>query len=190
MSGKLEALGLAAAECGNRLPQRDVAETHAAQRLEPPRYAFGEGKHFDRLVDGELEDVGDGESAADGRRVHARGVTIPGFSGRRRNHLHVEHVGAVASAVAFWTPKVDVAQKLHLYVLEPVPSAGRAATVAGVETEGAGGVAALTCQRLAGEKLSYLVERTHIARRIRAGRLTDGGLIDHHHIVYVLETRE
>ena len=57
--------------------------------------------------------------------------------------VDLEDLGAEALAVAVRAAQVDVGEELHLDVLEAVAAAGRAAAVAGVEAEGAGGVAAL-----------------------------------------------
>ena len=64
-----------------------------------------------------------------------------------RRRVHLEHLGAVAPAVAVGAAQVDVGEELHLDVLEAVAAAGRAAAVAGVEAERALRVAALLRER-------------------------------------------
>ena len=94
-----------------------------------------------------------------------------GEEGERLSHRHVQHFGdarapavralaldvqhlvAIAAAVAVRAAQIHVRQELHLDVLEAVAAAGRAATVAGVEAERAGGVLALLRRRLGGEQM-------------------------------------
>ena len=49
----------------------------------------------------------------------------------------LEHLAAIAPAVAVRAAQIHVGEKLHLDVLETVAAASRAATVAGIEAEGA-----------------------------------------------------
>ena len=71
-------------------------------------------------------------------------------------------------------------------MLEAVAAACRAAAVAGVEAERAGGVSALArCGRL-GEKLADAIEGPDIAGGVRARRLADRRLIDEHHIAHLV----
>ena len=67
-------------------------------------------------------------------------------------------------------------------MLKPVSAAGRAAALAGIEAERAGGVTAFPGQRLGGEQFADGVERADIAGRIRARGPADGRLVDHHHV--------
>ena len=87
--------------------------------------------------------------------------------------LDVEHLVAIAAAVAVRAAQIHVREELHLDVLEAVAAAGRAAPVAGVEAERARGVLALLRRRLAGEQLADAVERADVARGIRARGAAD-----------------
>ncbi len=80
-------------------------------------------------------------------------------------HRDLQHLVAVAPAVAVRAAQIHVGQELHLHVLEAVAAAGRAAAVAGVEAERARRVAALLRQRLLGEELADGVERADVAGR-------------------------
>ena len=66
--------------------------------------------------------------------------------------LDLEHIGPIAAAVAIGTAQIHVGEKLHFDVLEAVAAAGRAAAVAGIETEGSRGVLALASLRQLGEQ--------------------------------------
>ena len=65
--------------------------------------------------------------------------------------LDLEHIGAIAAAVAIGAAQIHVGEKLHFDVLETVAAAGRAAAIAGIEAEGSRGVLALASLRLLGE---------------------------------------
>ena len=161
VAGELEALGLAAAERRDRLAELQVAEPDPLQRLERRGDVGPVGEERRGLGDGQVEDVGD------------RG---------RPAQLHLEHLGAVAAAVAVGAAQVDVGEELHLDVLEAVAAAGRAAAGAGVEAEGARRVAALLRERLGGEERADAVEGADVAGGVRARRLADRRLVDEHHL--------
>ena len=103
--------------------------------------------------------------------------------------LELEHLVAVARAVAVRAAQVHVGQELHLDVLEAVAAAGGAAAVAGVEAERAGGVAALLRRRLAANSSRIAVERADVARGIRARGAADRRLVDQHDVVDELRAR-
>ncbi len=67
-------------------------------------------------------------------------------------------------------------------MLEARAAAGRAAPVARVEAERAGGVAALQGHRRFGEQLADLIEGADVACRVRARGLADRRLVDEDHI--------
>src|SRR5690606_33064207 len=101
----------------------------------------------------------------------------------RPRELDLEHLGAIALAVALAATEVNVAQELHLDVLEAVPVARGTTAVAGVEAERARRVAALPRERLGREELADRLERADEARRVRARRLADRRLVDEHDVV-------
>ena len=68
-------------------------------------------------------------------------------------------------------------------MFEAVAAAGRAAAVAGIETEGAGRVLALARLRQPRKQIADGVERADVARRIRARGAADAALIHHDHVV-------
>src|SRR5688572_19595032 len=60
---QLDALSLSAAQGGRRLPQLDVTEADALQRTQLVRNRRKILQERQRLIDGQLEDVGNGLSA-------------------------------------------------------------------------------------------------------------------------------
>src|SRR5205814_4068674 len=67
-------------------------------------------------------------------------------------------------------------------MFEAIAAAGRAASIAGVETESPGRVFALDGLRQPREKISDGIEGADIARRIRSGGAADAALVDHHDV--------
>ncbi len=158
---QLQALRLAPGERGHGLPEPQVIEAHVRQRLQARHHVLLAREEGERLVHRELEHLGDGAPV----------------------HLHLEHLVAVAPAVAVRAAQVHVGEELHLDVLEAVAAAGGAAPVAGVEAEGAGRVAARLRFRRAGEDVADGVERAHVARGVGARGAADGRLVHEHHVV-------
>ncbi len=95
----------------------------------------------------------------------------------------IQNLIAVAAAVAVRAAQIHVREKLHLDVLETVARAGRAAAVAGIEAEGAGGVLPLLGCGLSGKQAADGIEGAHVAGGVRARGATDGALIHHDHII-------
>jgi len=123
VAGELEALRLAARQRRNGLAEAQVVEADVGQRRERGEHLgmMTLAEHVQRLVHGE--------------RQHVRH--------RQPVPLQFKHFRAITLAVAVRAAQPHVGQELHLDVLEARAGAGRAAPVAGVEAEGAGGVAAL-----------------------------------------------
>ena len=76
-------------------------------------------------------------------------------------------------------------------MLKAVAATGRAASVAGVKAEGAGGVTAFAGQRCFGIEIAYGIERADVTRRVGTRGAADGRLIHHHHVgdVFVADQR-
>ena len=162
VSGELEPLGLAARQGRHRLAEAQIAEPDGGQRFQGQgelRVPIEQGQG---LAGGQLQHVGDGEAAGG---VVARGQT------------HLEHRVPIAAAVAVRAAQIDVGEELHLHMLEAVAAAGGAAAVAGVEAEGAGGVAALAGRGQAREALADQVEGADVARGVGARAAPDGRLV-------------
>ncbi len=167
-SGELQPLRFAARERRYRLPEPQIIETHLGERRERDVDVAIAGEERARLRDRHFEHVGD----------------RPAFD------RDLEHLGAIALAVAVGTAQVDVGEELHLDVLEAVAAARRTAARAGVEAERALRVSALACERRSGEALADRVECADVARRIGARRAADRRLVDEHDVVDQLGARE
>ena len=123
-AGELQALGFAARQGGHRLTEPQVIESDILEWLQAGGDVIVVGKKGQRLMHREFEHIGDrAGSAASG-------------------DCNLQNFGPEAPAVAVGAAQIDVGQKLHLDMLEAVAAAGRAAPIAGIEAEGAGGIAA------------------------------------------------
>ena len=166
MAGQLEALRLSAAQGRDGLAEVKVVEPHRRQRFEGAQHGGGVREEDESFGNRQFEDIGD------------RPCLLP-LGG---DHLHLQHLGAVTPPVAVGAAQVDVAQELHLHMLETASAAGGAAPGSRVEAEGARGVAALHRQGLGGEELANGVEGADVAGRVGAGGAADGRLVDQHHL--------
>src|SRR5205085_5426807 len=151
----LETLRFAAGERRHRLAELQVVEPNVDQRLQ--------ALHDFRLLTEEAQRLGDRHVERVGDRLAA--------------DRRLEHLGAIAAAVAIGAAPIHVGEELHLHVLEAVAAAGRAAPVARVEAEGAGRIAALFAYRAFRKQSPYAIEGADIARRIRARGLADRRLV-------------
>ncbi len=173
VAGELQALRLTAGQRGHRLAELQVLEPHVHERTQALGDLGHVGEEGARLGDGELQHLRDAEPPAVGALA-----------------ADLEHLVAVAPAVAVRAAQVDVGEELHLHVLETVAGAGGAAPVAGVEAERAGGVLALLGGRLRGIERADGVEGAHVARRVGARGAADRVLVDHHHVVDEFRARK
>ena len=92
----------------------------------------------------------------------------------------LERLGRVAFPLALGTGHVEIAEELHLDLLEAVPHAASAASVAAVEGEEARGDAARFSIGRFGEKLAHGLEEARVNDRGRARGAGEGRLVDHH----------
>ena len=159
-AGQLQPLRFAARQRRHRLAELHVFEADVDDRLQHAQH-LGVGREERGRFTGEVEHVGDAQRAA---------VALD---------AHFENLGAVAAAVAIRAAQVDVAQELHLDVLEARATAGRAPAVA-QEAERAGAIAAL--QRERRSRTADLVKRADVARRVRPRGLADRRLVDEHDV--------
>ena len=162
----LEPLGLAARQLGRGLAQAQVAEPDFLQHLEPPLQHRLGGEEVDRLVHRLLQHLAD----------------VPALVG------DLEHVGAIAAALALLAGHVHVLDEVHLELLEAVALARLAATARHVEREGAGTEAERLGSRQAREEPPDLVEGLHVRDRIGAGRAPDRLLVDEPDALEMLQT--
>ncbi len=171
-AGQLQPLRFAARQRRHRLAELHVFEADVDDRLQHAQHLGVGREERGRFADGEVEHVGDAQRAA---------VALDAY---------FENLGAVAAAVAIRAAQVDVAQELHLDVLEARAAAGRAPAVARVEAERAGTVAALQREWRLREQLADLVERADVARRVRPRGLADRRLVDEHDVADLVGARE
>src|SRR5208337_2879135 len=87
---------------------------------------------------------------------------------------------AIAAAIAIRAADKDIAEELHLDLLEARAAAAFALPPAGVEAEGAGVQTALLRRLRLGEDGPDVIERADIDGGIRARRLAENGLIHQH----------
>src|SRR5690606_30711259 len=164
-AGELQPLGLPARQGGYGLAQPQVVEPDVDQRLQSRADLARVAEEPERLADRQFEHVGD-RPRAEPAAVGPAGVVRPADA-------YLEDLVAEATAVAVRATQVDVREELHLDVLEAGAAAGRAPAVAGVEAEGAGGVAALARDGRGGEQLAHGVEGADVAGGIAARGLAD-----------------
>ena len=173
VAGKLQPLRFAARQGRHRLAELHVLEPHVGERRKARSHIARVREECQRLRDRHVQYVG-----------NAGTPPVRPFA------LDLEHLVAIAAPVAVRATQVYVREELHLDVLEAVAAARRAAAVARVEAERAGGVLALLGGRLGSEQCADRIERAHVARGVRARRAADRTLIDHHHIVEQLRAAQ
>ena len=166
-TGQLEALRLAARERGHGLAELDVLQPDIDDGLQHAHHLAVVGKTLHRLAHREVKHVG---------HVHGHVAGDGDF----------QNLGPVALAVAIRAAQIDVAEELHLDMLEARAAAAWATPVATVEAELAGGVAALTRERRGGKQLANRVPGTDVAHRVGARRFANGRLVDKHHRAQLL----
>ena len=215
--GQLEPLGLTARQGGHGLAELDVLQPHIHDRLQRSDHVTVLGKQGRGLADCQVQHVGHihADKAAchrigpahQGRIGHQAGGVLRtsgngtvGAAQRRQRgcnsggtlalDTHFQHFGSITLAVAIGAAQVDVAEELHLHMLEPRATAGGAAPVAAVEAELGRGIAALARQRRIGKQLAQRVPRADITHRVGACGLADRRLVDKHHIGQQLGTEQ
>src|SRR2546423_9390447 len=161
LAGDLESLRFAARESRRWLAQSEIAQAdllQLPQRLTEPLFARTEPNC---LVDGQLEDIVDAATV----------------------DFHVEHFGLESLAAAIVARHEAVGHEHHLDLEIARPLARLTSSASDVEAERACGVLTLPRERRVGENTANFVERLHVRDGIRARRLPDRALIDHHHAI-------
>ena len=161
---ELHPLRLAARQRGRGLAEPHVAEADVDQRLQVPRDRRLVGEELERLLDRQVEHLGD---------VLAL-------------ERDVERVAVVARALAHLARHVDVGEEVHLDLDRAVARARLAAAALHVEREAPGLVAADLRLLRGREQRADLVEHAGVGGRVRAGRAPDRRLVDVDDLVDVL----
>ena len=162
---QLHPLRLTARQRGRGLAEAHVAEADVDQRLQVPGDGGLVGEELERLLDRQLEHLGD---------VLAL-------------ERDVERVAVVARALAHLARHVDVGEEVHLDLDRAVARARLAATALHVEREAAGQVPAHLRLLRGGEQRADLVEHAGVRGRVRARRAPDRRLVDVDDLVDVLD---
>ncbi len=99
-------------------------------------------------------------------------------------------MSAIPASGAIRAADEDVAEELHLDLLEASAAAALALALGGIEAEGAGVEAALAGRLGLREHFADVIERADIHRRIRARRLAERSLVHHQHAAEMLDASE
>src|SRR5690606_33883160 len=165
LGGELHALGLAARERRRGQAELDVAEPDLTQRGEALSDARNALEELVGFVDGEIERVGDRESAI----------------------AHLERLAVVAPPGARVARRVHVGEEVHFDAEHAVALARLAPATLHVEREAPGLVAPGTRVRQPGIELAEVREDPGIRRGVRARRAPDRRLVDTDDLIDVLE---
>jgi hypothetical protein len=164
LRGELDPLRFTAGEGGGGLAEADVAETDVDEGLEVPGDRGLVGEELERVLDGEVEDLGD----------------VLALEG------DVEGVAVVPGAFAHLAGDVHVGEEVHLDLDGPVPGARLAPATLDVEREAARQVAADLRLLRGGEQGPDLVEHAGVRRGVRPGGPPDRRLVDVDDLVEML----
>ena len=156
LSSQLDPLGLAAGQLGGGLAQLHIAQPHFLQG-------------FQAVIDaGQIFKEGQG-------LVH-----------RHLQHLvdvlalvaHLQRLPVVPPALAHLAGDIDIGQKVHLDLDEPVAGTGLAPAAPGVEGEASRAIAPAFGVGGGGKQVPDIVEQAGIGGGVGAGRAANGGLVD------------
>ena len=165
---QLDALRLAAGKLGGGLAHADVVQADVVDGLELARDGGNSLEELHRLADGHFEHVGDALAFV----------------------FDFQRLAVVAPAVADLAGDVHIGQKLHLDLDDAVALARLAAPALDVEREPARLVAAHPGVGGLGKQVADHVEDAGVGRRVGARGAPDGGLVDVHDLVDMLDAAE
>ena len=165
LGGKLDALALTTREGGGRLAELDIAEADILDGLDLAKDVGDVLEELAGLVDGHIEDIGNGLALI----------------------AYLEGLAVVATPVADLTGYLDIGQEIHLDGLIAVAATGLATASLDVERETAGLVAANLGLGQADEQGADVREHAGIGGGIRTRRTADGRLVDIDDLVDMLE---
>src|SRR6185437_2872980 len=165
LAGELGALGFAAGKRGGGLAELDVTEADIGKRLELLLDGGNIFEHLERLLDGQIEKIGD----------------------RIALVAHGKRLRIVALAAADFAGDVDIRKEIHFDAALPIALAGLAAAALDVEAEAPGLISALAGFRQHGEKLANGAENAGVSGGIGARGAADGGLVNLNYLINVLD---
>src|SRR5690606_25219653 len=172
MAGQLQPLSFASRKRRHRLSQAHILQTDIGKRSQAILHVSQPGKKVQRFADSHVQYVIDGCASA------------------QMLDADLKHFGPESLAVAIRAAQVDVGQELHLDVFKSGATAGRAASVAGIEAERAGSVAPFLCKGCLREKLADGIERSYETGGVRAGSFADRGLVNHDNVGNLVGTQQ
>ena len=159
--GQLEPLRLAARQGGHGLAELDVFQAHIHDGLQRTDHIAVVGKQLRRFAHRQVQHIGHVHVA---RMQRTQRLALDG---------DFQNFRPVAFAVAVLAAQIHIAQELHFHMLKAGAAAGRAAPVAAVEAELAGGVTALFRQAGRGKQFTQRVPSAHITDRVGARGFAD-----------------
>lgn len=165
LGGKLDTLGLAAAEGGALLAKGNIAETYVLNGAEFAEYLGIGLEEVYSLVDGHIEHVGN----------------------RLTLVADLEGLAVVAFSVADLAVDIDIGEEIHLYRTHACSLAGVATASGHIEGETAGLVATHTGAGQLGKEIADVVEYADIGGRIGTRGASDGRLVDLDYLVDILD---
>ena len=164
--GQLHTLGLATGQRGRRLPEHDIPQPDRLQRTKLGRDLRQILEQRHRLVDGQLEYIGDG------------GAAIP----------DLERLPVVAPTPALLTGHVHVGQEMHLDRNDPATLACFAPAAFDVEREPARSIPTGPRGGQHCEQLADKGEQSRVGRGVRARCAPNRRLVDLDHLVHEIGT--
>ena len=153
------------------MPQPQISEPDFIEHVElvAELFRFADlREELDRFADRHLEDVVD----------------------RFSEDLHAQDVRLETAAFAFGATHIEIAQELHLDLLEAGAATALATAAAGVERERARGQSLRHRFRLGGEQFADAIVKPEIKNRRRARGARKLRLIDHHHFADPVRARD
>ena len=175
---QLQTLCLTPRQGGHGLAQLDVFQADIDDGLQRTDHIAVMGKQLRRFAHRQIQHIGHVHVA---RVQRTQGLALDG---------DFEDFRAVAFAVAVLAAQIHIAQELHFHMLKARTATSGAAPIAAVETELAGGVAALLGQTGGGEQLAQRIPSAHIADRVGARGFADRRLVDKHHIAQMISAEQ
>ena len=164
LRGQLDALGFSSGECGGRLSQLNIAQSHIIQSL---YLAADCGKGLEETV-----------SLLHRHVQHVENALSLIF--------YVQSLAIVALAAADLTGHIDIRQEVHLYLDDAVSSAGLTAPAFYIKTETSLAVSLRLGIRRGCKQIPDLVKYPGVSSRIGSRCTPDGRLVNGNNFIQLL----